>query len=79
MDAVELRGDAQGRFVVDIAFDALGLLPGSYNVRAHVMDSEGVRMFDTLERGLTVRGTSREFGLVRLPHRWQNASGCSHD
>jgi lipopolysaccharide transport system ATP-binding protein len=29
-----------------------------------------VRVFDTLERGLTVRGASREFGLVRLPHRW---------
>jgi lipopolysaccharide transport system ATP-binding protein len=34
------------------------------------MDPEGVRLFDTVERGLVVRGASREFGLVRLAHRW---------
>jgi lipopolysaccharide transport system ATP-binding protein len=79
MDAVGLRADADGRFVVDIQFDALGLLPGSYNVRAHVMDSEGVRMFDTLERGLNIRGASREFGLIRLPHRWPGAPGDARD
>src|SRR5690606_20705359 len=79
MDGVELLGDAQGRFVIDIEFDALNLLPGSYNVRAHAMDSEGVRLFDTFERGLTVRGTSREFGLVRLSHRWHDASGHAND
>jgi lipopolysaccharide transport system ATP-binding protein len=55
------------------------LLPGSYNVRAHVMDSEGVRMFDTLERGLNIRGASREFGLIRLPHRWPGAPGDARD
>ena len=39
-------------------------------VKVHVLDSEGIRLFDTEERTLTVRGESREFGLVRLPHRW---------
>jgi len=55
------------------------LLPGSYNVRVHVLDSEGVRLFETEERALNVRGESREFGLVRLPHRWIEFSGGQHD
>ncbi len=51
-------------------FDALPLLPGSYLLAVHAMDPEGVRLFDTLERGLIVRGQTREFGMVRLSHRW---------
>jgi lipopolysaccharide transport system ATP-binding protein len=52
-------------------FEALPLLPGSYLLAVHAMDPEGVRLFDTLERVLTVRGESRELGMVRLPHRWE--------
>ena len=70
MDAIEVRCDAEGRFVAEVEFENLSLLPGSYNVRAHAMDSEGVRLFDSEERGLSVRGASREFGMVRLAHRW---------
>ena len=29
-----------------------------------------VNLFDSEERGLSVRGASREFGMVRLAHRW---------
>jgi len=29
-----------------------------------------VRVFDTMDRIVTVRGNSRELGMVRLPHRW---------
>jgi len=58
------------RFRFRLEFDALALLPGSYLVRAHAMDSEALRLFDTVERQLVVRGESREFGLVRLAHRW---------
>jgi hypothetical protein len=29
-----------------------------------------VRLFDHVERDLIVMGSAREFGLVRLPHRW---------
>ena len=47
--------------------------PGAYVLRAHVLDTEGVRLFDTLERVFTVRGESREFGLVRLQHSWNGA------
>jgi lipopolysaccharide transport system ATP-binding protein len=70
MDAIEVRRGADGRFVAEVEFANLSLLPGGYNVRAHAMDSEGVRLFDSQERGLSVRGASREFGMVRLAHRW---------
>lgn len=70
MEQLALRATPDGTFHADILFDSLVLLPGSYTVRVHVLDPEGVRMFDTSERGFTVRGQSREFGLVRLPHRW---------
>jgi len=63
-------GDA---FVARIDFPRLPLLPGSYNLRVHSMDSEGVRAFDTVERAMTIRGESREFGLVRLEHRWPDS------
>ncbi|PZQ16554.1 MAG: ABC transporter ATP-binding protein [Rhodanobacter denitrificans] len=60
-------------FVARIVFPRLPLLPGSYSLRVHSMDSEGVRAFDTVERAITIRGESREFGLVRLEHRWPDA------
>ncbi len=65
------RVDAD-EYLSEIEFGSLALLPGSYMVRVHPMDSEGVRVFDTMERSLIVRGTSRELGLVRLPHRWND-------
>ena len=57
-------------YACELQFDDLALLPGGYLVRAHPLDPEGVRVFDTLERGVTVRGATREFGLVRLAHHW---------
>lgn len=53
-----------------VEYSDLALLPGGYFFRLHALDPESVRLFDTVERGFTVRGQSREFGLVRLPHRW---------
>lgn len=47
------------------------IAPGAYFIRAHAMDVEGFRLFDTVRREFTIRGESREFGLVRLPHVWQ--------
>ncbi|HEY6940289.1 ABC transporter ATP-binding protein [Dokdonella sp.] len=61
-------------FSCRLVFDALPLLPGSYTVRVHPLDPEGVRVFDTMERSLTIRGATREFGLVRLAHRWIHPS-----
>ena len=53
-----------------VRFDALPLLPGGYLARAHAMDSEELRLFDTMERGFAVRGSTRELGMVRLSHEW---------
>jgi hypothetical protein len=38
-----------------------------------VLDPEGVRMFDTLEKPLVVTGVARELGLIRIEHRWRVA------
>lgn len=70
MDGVRPQRVGDDTFALGLEFPALPLLPGSYSVRAHPLDPEGVRLFDTLERTLTVRGESREFGLVQLQHRW---------
>ncbi len=70
MDGVALAPAGPGEYDAEIEFPALALLPGSYTVRVHPLDPEGVRLFDTVERGIIVRGASREFGLVRLAHRW---------
>ncbi|HEY0181067.1 MAG TPA: ABC transporter ATP-binding protein [Dokdonella sp.] len=70
MDGLTPQRVTADEYVCEIEFTDLALLPGSYSVRVHPMDPEGVRVFDTIERGFVVRGTSREFGLVRLAHRW---------
>jgi lipopolysaccharide transport system ATP-binding protein len=70
MDGVRPQRESENVYSAEIAFPELALLPGSYLVKAHPLDPEGVRLFDTLERGLTVSGQSREFGLVRLRHEW---------
>lgn len=51
-------------------FPALSLLPGLYTLRLHAMDPEGLRHFDTETRELSIRGDSRELGLVRLEQQW---------
>lgn len=55
----------------------LPLLPGKYIVRAHAMDPEGLRLFDTMECELQVTGQTRELGLCRLPHAWEGACGTA--
>jgi lipopolysaccharide transport system ATP-binding protein len=70
MDGVSLLRCADDEYLAHIDFAELSLLPGSYTVRAHPLDPEGMRLFDTVERSIVVRGATREFGLVRLAHRW---------
>jgi lipopolysaccharide transport system ATP-binding protein len=70
MDGVRACRIGENRYSMEISFTDLPLLPGAYLVRSHAMDSEAMRLFGTIERGLTVRGESREFGFVRLPHTW---------
>jgi len=80
----DMDGSVPERVGVDeyfgaIEFADMNLLPGSYAVRVHPMDPEGVRLFDTVERAIVVRGASREFGLVRLGHRWLTGAAQNAD
>lgn len=56
------------RFRFEVDLDAL--LPGEYLLKLHPMDTHGLRLYDTLEITVVVRGETREMGTVRLPHRW---------
>jgi lipopolysaccharide transport system ATP-binding protein len=69
-DAPPLR-IGTGRYAFSLTFPDVALLPGRYKVRAHALDPEGVRLFDHVEQTITVTGSTRELGFVRLPHRWQ--------
>ena len=73
MDDAEALALGGGRFAYRLVFETLALLPGSYQLRVHPLDPEGLRLFDTLECRITVLGEAREFGLVRLAHTWRNA------
>ncbi len=53
-----------------ICFESLPLLPGSYSIRGHAMDPQGIRLCDSAELRFSVSGASREMGIIRLPHRW---------
>lgn len=70
IDGFELREAGYGAFEFALTFSEWALLPAAYKLRAHAMDPEGMRVYDTVERDFTVLGDSREQGLVRLPHRW---------
>ena len=72
MDGVALTRITHDSYAFALALPRIALLPGKYLVRAHALDPEGVRLFDNVERGLVVTGETREMGLVRLPHRWED-------
>ena len=58
------------RCIYRLTFTDLALLPGSYSLRAHAMDPQGIRLCDTRELPFIISGSSREMGFVRLPHHW---------
>jgi lipopolysaccharide transport system ATP-binding protein len=70
MDGVKPRALDDDRYEFALDFPSLPLLPGKYFVRLHALDPEGVRMFDTLEKSIVVTGAARDFGFVRIEHRW---------
>ena len=47
------------------------LLPGEYIVRGHVLDPEAIRLTDTVEKTISVRGNQRYLGLVKVPYAWE--------
>ncbi len=63
------RLDAQ-QYAFAINFPDLILLPGSYIVKAHALDPEGMRLFDTVEAQFQILGQTREFGFCQLKHQW---------
>jgi len=69
-EGIRLSLDPDGQATVRCTFDHLQLLPGGYQIKAHTLDPEGLRVHDTLERPLTVVGQTRELGTTRLAHRW---------
>ncbi|HEY5776965.1 MAG TPA: ABC transporter ATP-binding protein [Xanthomonadales bacterium] len=60
--------DRQYRF--RLRLNNIALLPGSYNLSAHSMDPEGIRVFDSQQMAFTISGNTKEVGYIRLPHEW---------
>lgn len=60
-----------GRYGFRFLAAQLPLLPGEYTIRLHTMDPEGMRIFDTHEWPLLIRGQTREIGMCRFPHEWE--------
>ena len=71
MDRVIPRHLEGRAYQIDYVMPQLSLLPGRYILRAHAMDSPGLRLYDTVEREFSVRGENRELGLCYLPHTWE--------
>jgi lipopolysaccharide transport system ATP-binding protein len=61
------------RYAFSVRFGELSLLPGHYRLRAHAMDPEGLRLFDTHEVPFVIAGATRELGYVRLQRAWPRA------
>ena len=71
MDGVVPRCLEGRAYRIDYVLPRLSLLPGRYVLRAHAMDSAGLRHFDTVEHEFSVYGENRELGLCSLPHSWE--------
>jgi lipopolysaccharide transport system ATP-binding protein len=69
------RRIAARRFSFGIRFPRCALIPGKYLLRAHALDPEGLRLYDTVESAFVIRGATRDYGLVRLEHEWHAPEG----
>jgi lipopolysaccharide transport system ATP-binding protein len=72
MDGVPPVRMGANHFAFSLTFPRLPLLPGKYFARAHALDPEGVRLFDHVEHSFVVEGETRELGLTRIEHRWDD-------
>jgi lipopolysaccharide transport system ATP-binding protein len=70
MDGVEPKKIRDNLYHIGYELPDIMLLPGKYIIRSHSMDNPALRLFDTLEKVITVKGDSREMGICRLKHRW---------
>jgi len=71
MDAVTPVKLGHGRYRYRLCFSNIGILPGRYALRVHSLDTQGLRLFQTIDRQITITGQSRASGLVFMPHSWQ--------
>ncbi|MEO8001620.1 MAG: ABC transporter ATP-binding protein [Arenimonas sp.] len=60
-----------GRYRYRLCFTKIAILPGRYKLRVHSLDSQGLRLFQTIDRHVTITGQSRASGLVFMPHHWK--------
>jgi lipopolysaccharide transport system ATP-binding protein len=70
VDQVQPQPIGDNLFRIVYELPDLSLLPGSYTLRAHLLDPPGLRLFDTVEKDFAVQGDTREIGICRLSHRW---------
>jgi lipopolysaccharide transport system ATP-binding protein len=70
MDGVEPKKIEDNLYMICYELPEVMLLPGKYIIRSHSMDNPALRLFDTLEKVITINGDSREMGVCRLKHRW---------
>jgi len=68
-DAAPVRV-SENRYRFRLRLKNIALLPGSYNLRVHSMDPEGLRVFDSHQGAFTITGNTTEAGYIRLPHEW---------
>ncbi len=61
---------ADNHYSFRLRLNDIALLPGSYNLSAHSMDPEGMRVFDNRQMSFMVTGDTKEVGYIRLPHEW---------
>jgi len=71
MDGQSVQHGVGGTFRFQVRFDPVTLLPGEYIVRGHVLDPEAIRLTDTVEKTISVRGNQRYLGLVKVPYAWE--------
>ena len=71
MDKIAAKKIGDGFFEFKLNFPELPLLPGKYQLRLHSMDSQGLRLFQTVSHEVNVVGESRAFGLIALAHHWE--------
>lgn len=60
------------QFAFALTYPNCPLLPGQFVFKAHAMDPEALRLFDTYEMTLTVSGDDFALGSVYLEHQWHS-------
>ena len=63
---------SENQYRFRLRLNNIALLPGSYNLSAHSMDPEGMRVFDSRQVAFVITGETREVGYIRLPHKWMD-------